>query len=416
MNWLFRWFKPGIGLKRWVVPIGIGALLLGIGLYPLGGLLVPSALRELISWYWLLGLGVVVLGVGVVGLIYSVASRTHRGPGTIYSTLRRSTRLSSGPSIVALGGGTGLSTILRGLKEITANLTAIVTVTDDGGSSGRLREQFDLPAPGDLRNCLVALAPEEERLSTLFSYRFEEGSELEGHSVGNLLLTALTDITGGFDAAIRECSDVLATRGRVLPAMLGTPELRGTMEDGTEQVGETAISGSDSLVEQLSVQPDPVSANPEALAAISTAELIIVGPGSLYTSILANFLEPKLCSAVLDSPAETFYVCNLMTEAGETDDYSVKDHLDAFRAIPPDPLTFDHVLVNIRQAPKSIREEYEKENARFVQYDYNQLRDYPGKIHTGDYLTIEDGVLRHDIRAVCGTIESILNTSDNTHD
>lgn len=413
MKWLFRWFEPGIGLKRWVIPIGFGAFFLGLGLFPIRHVIVPDFLRRVISWYWLLIFGIGVLAIGVIGLIYSVASRTHTGRGTIYSTLKRSSRLQSGPRIVALGGGTGLSTILRGLKKITSNLTAIVTVTDDGGSSGRLREEFDLPAPGDLRNCLVALAPEEERLSKLFSYRFSEGSELEGHSVGNLLLTALTDISGGFDAALRECSDVLATQGRVLPAMLGTPELKGTMSDGSEKVGETSISDSDESIEDLSVKPNPVTPNPEAIASVSSAEVILVGPGSLYTSILSNFLEPKLCSAVVNSPADTFYICNLMTEAGETDDYTVKDHLDAFRSIPPEPILFDHVLVNIRQAPKSIRSEYQKEGAEFVQYDYNALRDYPGKIHTGDFLAIEDDVLRHDIEEVCNTIEAIIQRPAN---
>lgn len=414
MNWLFRWFKPGIGLKRWVVPIGIGAFFLGVGLFPFRQIIVPGFVRNYIGTFSLLILGVVLLGVGIFGLIYAVASSTHHGHRSLYHQLRRSRRLRSGPRVSALGGGTGLSTILRGLKHYTSNLTAIVAVTDDGGSSGRLREQFNLPAPGDLRNCLVALAPEEERLSKLFSYRFTEGDDLEGHTIGNLLLTALTDITGGFDAALRECSDVLATEGRVLPSMLGTPELWARLENGDERVGETEIGSSEQSIRQLSVRSENSSSNPEAVAAISASDAIVVGPGSLYTSILSNFIEPELCSAIIHSPADRFYICNLMTEAGETEGFSVKDHLDAFQEIPPFPVFFDHVIVNIRQAPASIREEYEKEGAEFVRYDFDQLRDYPGQIHTGDFLRIEDGVLRHDVKKVCQTIEEIVESQDET--
>jgi len=407
VNWFIRWFEPGIGLKRWILPIAIGTFLLGVGLFPIRHFIVPGFIREIVSWYFLLGTGLFLLVLGVIGLIYSVASRTHRGEKSLYATLKQSSRLRSGPRIVALGGGTGLSTVLRGLKNITSNLTAIVTVTDDGGSSGRLREEFDLPAPGDLRNCLVALAPEEERMSELFEYRFSEGKGLKGHSMGNLLLTALTDITGGFDAALRESSNVLATRGRVLPSMTGTPELRAIMDNGSEQAGETAISKSEQKIRELSVEPNPVSPNTEALVEISAADLIVVGPGSLYTSILANFLEPELCSAFRNSVAETFYVCNLMTEFGETDGFTVKDHIDTFRDVPPEPIQFDHILVNVRQPPTSVREQYEQENAELVRYDFDELRDYPEEFHAGDYLRIEDGVLRHDVTELCRTIQQI---------
>jgi uncharacterized cofD-like protein len=188
------------------------------------------------------------------------------------------------------------------------------------------------------------------------------------------------------------------------------------MENGEQVVGETAISDFDQSVDTLSVRPEPASANPEAVGAVSSAEIVLVGPGSLYTSILANFLEPKLCGAVRDSEAETVYLCNLMTEAGETDGFTVKDHLEAFREVPPEPMVFDHVLVNIRQPPKSVRTEYEKEGAEFVKYDYNQLRDYPGTIHTGDYIAVEDGVLRHDIRAVRRALESILQPRSTARD
>ncbi|MFB6355146.1 MAG: uridine diphosphate-N-acetylglucosamine-binding protein YvcK, partial [bacterium] len=263
------------------------------------------------------------------------------------------------------------------------------------------------PAPGDLRSCLIALAPEEERLSELFAYRFKRGGELKGHSMGNLLLAALTDLQGGFAEAIRECSDVLDIQGRVLPSMLGTPQLEATMGNGGTVRGETSITEEKGKPETLTVSSNPSRPNPEAISAIMDADLILAGPGSLYTSILANFLEPELCQAVREADAPVVYICNLMTQQGETDGYSVSDHLEAFRGIPPKPIEFDHVLVNTRQAPRSVREEYEKEGANQVDFDFNRVSDYPAVIHTRDYLKIGDK-LRHNLDHVKETLSEIL--------
>lgn len=412
---MLRWLEPGIGIKRWAFLIGVSALMLGAGI----ALLIQTtfSVGSGLTWFWLTAalVGLSGLIIGILGIVYSVASRTHRGRRSLYRTLKRQSNLRSGPNIVAIGGGTGLSTVLRGFKELTRNLTAIVAVTDDGGSSGRLKEAYDLPAPGDLRNCLVALAPEEERLAELVSYRFENGESLEGHSLGNLLLTALTDLNGGFPEALRECSEVLAVEGRVLPSMLGSPELEAQLKNGETVVGETTIADSESPPEKLNVKPSPAQGNPEAIAAVMDADLIAVGPGSLYTSILTNFLEPRLCRSIREADAPLVYISNLMTELGETEGFTVADHLQKFRDVPPEPIEFDHVLINTRQAPQDLREEYEKEGSQQVVFDYDRVNEFGAELHTGNFMSVGDH-LRHDVQAVKREIELVLKTEEFFND
>lgn len=405
---MWRWLEPGLELKRWVVLIALAAVVFSLGIASLVHTMFPDYQWLVSDWYILVGLGLVGLALGVWGLVYSVVSRTNTGRRSLYQKLRESSRLRRGPRIVAIGGGTGLSTVLRGLKKLTSNLTAIVAVTDDGGSSGRLRKEFDVPAPGDLRNCLVALAPEEGRLSELVSYRFEEGEELRGHSVGNLLLTALTEINGGFPEAIRECSEVLAIQGRVLPSMLGSPQLRATMSDGSQCVGETSIAQSEHAIESLEIHPEPIKPNPEAIQAIREAELVVIGPGSLFTSIFTNLLEPKICRALSESEVPLVYICNLMTQPGETEHFSVSDHLRMFESIPPYPIHFDHVIVNTRSAPKDVQEDYESQGASQVVFDVDEARSFDAQFHTGDFLKVGRH-LRHDVEAVCEELENILD-------
>lgn len=403
---MIRWLQPGLGIKRWVTLIASSALLLGVGVAVFVEPLIASLHANV--WLWVIGIFLGLAGVfaGIVGIVFTVVSRTHRGSRSLFRALKRQSELNSGPRIVAIGGGTGLSTLLRGFKRLTANLTAIVAVTDDGGSSGRLRAEYDLPAPGDLRNCLVALAPEEERLSEVVSYRFSDGDELEGHSLGNLLLAALSDLNGGFAEGIRECSEVLDVQGRVLPSMLGTPELKAEVDRGTV-VGETNIADASGTPRSLQISEEPVEPNPEALAAVMEADSIVVGPGSLYTSILTNFLEPQLCRAIRETRAPLIYVSNLMTEAGETDGYTVADHLEKFREVPPEPVEFDYVLVNTRQAPQRLLKEYEAEGADQVIFDYDRVKEYDCEIRTGSFMSIGDH-LRHDVESVTEEVRRIL--------
>ncbi len=395
-------------MKRWGAVIISGLLVLSAGLSGILDAVIPPVTGLGVRFYLLTGLGVILIAGGFIGLFYVLVNRLHSGREPVISKLTRASRRGWGPKIVALGGGTGLSTILRGLKNITANITAVVAVTDDGGSSGRLRREFDVPAPGDLRNCLAALAPEERSLSELFSYRFKKGGELEGHSVGNILLTALADLYGGFPEAVRACSEVLAIEGRVMPAMLGCPELKAEFADGLTTRGESAIAAAGKQIKRLDVVPRPLETNPEAVSAVANAELIIAGPGSLYTSIITNFMEPELCRAINSADAPLVYICNLMTQAGETENFSVSDHLQVFQDLPPEPVKFDHVLVNTRRPPRGLLEEYSREGARPVKFDYDSLKKMNVNIHADDFL--EPGQhLRHDLKNVIEHLEIILD-------
>ncbi|MDE3078025.1 MAG: YvcK family protein, partial [Chloroflexota bacterium] len=229
----------------------------------------------------------------------------------------------------AIGGGHGLSTLLHGLKEHTSNLTAIVTVADDGGSSGRLRKAFHIPAPGDLRNCIVALADAEPLVRDLFQYRFIKGGSLEGHSLGNLFIVALREITGNFERALRESSRVLAVRGQILPSTLENVTLSAVMADEVMVHGESNIPESGREIDRVYLQPDHIAAYPEAVAAILDADLIVIGPGSLYTSLLPNLLIEDIQKAIRASAAVKVYVCNVATQKGETDGFEVDDHIRA---------------------------------------------------------------------------------------
>lgn len=325
-----------------------------------------------------------------------------------------------GLNIVAIGGGTGLSTLLRGLKRYVdadgawsvARLGAIVTVTDEGGSSGALRKEFGMLPPGDIRNCIVALAEEEDLLSKLFNYRFSAGEALAGHSLGNLLLTAMTDITGGFDNAVLAASEVLAIRGDIYPSTLEQVRLRATLADGTELVGEVAISGS-FLGEQPRETPhharivhlaiDPPDAQPpeRALDAVRAADLILIGPGSLYTSVIPNLLIKPLADALRQAKALRVYVCNVMTQPGETESYTAEEHLSAL--IEHAGLVTDVMVLNGRRPSESILAAYAAENQHPVQFDIKAIRELGVTPFFGDIIS-EGNYVRHDSAALAETI------------
>ena len=324
-----------------------------------------------------------------------------------------------GLNIVAIGGGTGLSTLLRGLKRYVdadgawsiARLSAIVTVTDEGGSSGALREQFGMLPPGDIRNCIVALAEEEHLLSQLFAFRFESGDSLAGHSLGNLVLTALTQITGGFDNAILAASEVLAIRGDIYPSTLENVRLRATLADGTELVGEVAISGSklgekatnphhDRIV-HLSIDPADAQPPAAALQAIAEADLILVGPGSLYTSVIPNLLIKPIADALRHAKALRVYVCNVMTQPGESDNYSAEQHLSAL--IEHAGLVADVMILNGRRPSESILGAYAAQDQYPVQFDINAIRELGVTPFFGDIIE-EGNYVRHDSAALAETV------------
>ncbi len=316
-----------------------------------------------------------------------------------------------GLNLVALGGGTGLSTLLAGLKRLVGerqpgelwlqNLSAIVTVSDDGGSSGRLREELQMLPPGDIRNCMIALSEDSTLLSRLFRHRFRGSGELGGHSFGNLFLAALTEVTGDFTEAVKLSSEVLASKGHIFPATISDVRLVAELADGTEVRGETHITASLAPIRRLRLEPEHCLPLPEALRTIRAADVITVGPGSLYTSILPNLLVAKVSQAIGQSQATKIFICNLMTQPGETDNYSARQHLETVKKYAPE-IHFDFVVVNDRRITPEQVERYALEGAHQIGIDDDDLLESIGDLLDQSTRVIranllEDGEkVRHD--------------------
>ena len=317
--------------------------------------------------------------------------------------------LKRGPHIVVIGGGTGISVLLRGLKEYTSNITAIVCVTDDGGSSGNLRGQFGILPPGDMRNCLVALADTEPIMEKIFDYRFKEGEGLAGHSLGNLLITAMADLSGSFETAINELSKVLAIRGRVLPSTLDNITLAAELADGSIIKGESNISKSVKPIKRVYSVPTGCEPLPQALEAIIEADAIILGPGSLYTSVIPNLLVPGIVEAIQKAQGLKIYICNVMTQPGETAGYKVSDHLRAIY-YHSFPALMEVVIVNSGQIPLYYKEKYAREGAEAVEADSEELLKLGIRVIEAPLIS-ENGFIRHDSRALAETIiKKIIKT------
>lgn len=352
-----RWLVPGLGIKRWLLLVLAGAGLLGVAL---ALVLLDLRLGVPARTLWLtLGESLLLGILGLAGILFALA-RIQRvllapfvRPGQdIASTMSEYRRRGRGPKVVAIGGGTGLSTLLRGLKKHTANLTAVVTVADDGGSSGRLRRSLGVLPPGDFRNCIAALADDEALTTQLFRYRFGTDQELGGHSFGNLFISAMAEVTGSFERALVESSKVLAIRGRVLPSTLVNVTLIGELAVAGEPVsrveGESQITLTEGAIRRVYLQPEDAPAYPAAIRAILEADLIVLGPGSLYTSLLPNLLVRDLTAAIAASRALRVYVCNTATQPGETAGYSARDHVAAIENHTREGL-FPVVLANDNQ-------------------------------------------------------------------
>lgn len=336
----------------------------------------------------------------------------------------KSKQLSRGLNVVALGGGTGLSTILRGLKELVtrrrdepadpqhpiADLTAIVTVTDDGGSSGRLRRENRILPPGDIRNCMVALSQDEALLGRLFQYRFHAGRGLIGHNFGNLFLAALTHVTGDFAEAVRVSSKILATRGRIFPSTVSNVSLIATLQDGRRVHGETRITASRKPIKKLALFPRSVRPLPKALEAIQEADLILLGPGSLFTSILPNLLIPEIAHAIAKSKAPRVYIANIMTQPGETSGYALADHLRAIRR-HTSRRVIDWVVANRQPISPEVAKRYRAGGAEPVAIDLAELQSLGYRVIL-DNLLEEHGVIRHNpVRLSRLLLEEFLSSS-----
>jgi uncharacterized cofD-like protein len=354
-----KFLYPGMHLKRWLALITLGIVFISLGIAYLitqvyrtqpfpdwVGTVTLQFIDRPIRGLMFIVAGSLLAGVAIVQLNRSLlAPFLTNGHDNILDIVHQHRNRRRGPKIVAIGGGTGLSTLLRGLKEYTGNLTAIVTVADDGGSSGRLRQELGILPPGDFRQCLVALADVEPLMTRLFQYRFTEGQALEGHSFGNLFIAAMTAITGNFERGLRESSRVLAVRGQIVPSTLENLTLCAEFDDNAQATGESAIPKAQKRIRRIFFQPPNPPAYPEAIRAILEADLIVIGPGSVFTSVLPNLLVEDITRSIRSSRALKVYVCNVATEDGETDDFIVADHIRAFEDHVGGQI-FQYVLVN----------------------------------------------------------------------
>ena len=392
-NNIFKWLYPGIQIKRWVM-----TALLGIGVVAFGAYFAanPFAFVKIFGFV-IIFCGIQLVVIGIVKLTVSLITLfLPRREQDLVNILYQKRYLERGPRIVAIGGGHGLSTLLLALKEYTANITAIVTIADSGGSSGRLRQEFNIVAPGDIRNCLVALADAPTLMGELFQYRFPEKSELKGHNFGNLFLTALYEVANrDFQQAVELTSKVLAIRGRVIPSTVENVHLVARYKDGKITLGEAKIPRPGAEIEQLLLDPPNTKPTTEALEAIQEADIIILGPGSLYTSVLPNLIIQGIPEAICASSAFKIYICNVMTQMGETEGFTASDHVrEIIKHTRKDIL--DAVILNSSDiSATEALERYQMGNSYPVLPDVDEIRALGYKSFSEDIVGVKDYV-RHD--------------------
>lgn len=412
---MYRWFKwlaPGLLVKRWLLISAGGVLLTSLGL-AIWTKMTPifytlEILRNILGWIAALVpsyiSGPAVMAGGLILILWGQTRTLNsitqvlmpEGDEELVDRLLNHRRLNRGPKIVAIGGGTGLSTLLRGLKDYSANITAVVTVADDGGSSGRLRREIGVLPPGDIRNCLTALADEEKLLTELFQYRFQAGDGLVGHSFGNLFLTAMSEIAGDLEQAISASSKVLAVRGQVLPATLWDVNLWAELADGRRIEGESRITEAKGKILKIGCSPPNPPALPKAVQAIRDADWIIIGPGSLYTSVIPNLLVPEIAQAIAERQVPRIYVCNIMTQTGETEHYTVGDHIRAIDEACGQRL-FDAVLVQGKVPSAKALIRYAQEDSHPVFLDREIVTQLGRRIVLTNVMDEDEktGLVRH---------------------
>lgn len=405
-----KWLYPNLGVKRWFLLAILGLFLFAAGFsvmndgIALGYLelqfresvyrLTGSAPRTAVPMGLFISLlGAIAMVIGFRRMLKAIISvlLPDEEPRIVERMYSRQ-HLSRGPKIVVIGGGTGLSNLLRGLKNYTRNLTAIVTVVDDGGSSGRLRDEMGILPPGDIRNCLVALSDTENIMEKLFSYRFDTGT-LKGHSLGNLFIAGLADTFGDFQKGIEQVSKVFSLRGTVYPSTLSQVVLGAEFTDGTSVKGETQVRDTQGRIKRVYLEPEDCEPIPEALQALEEADLIVLGPGSLYTSVLPNLLVKKLKEKIQEVKAPCVYICNIMTEPGETDNFQVADHLQSIIDHCGTGLV-DVVLANKEPIPEELLERYAAEGSYPVIGDAASVEWLGCKYVEGEFLQAED-TIRH---------------------
>ena len=408
-NW--RWLRPGLHIKRWVFLITfglfilfIGAMFLTLGFFnphvqPLGMDSYGTAIILLVP-------GMIMVFIGIYRLVRRIEKMLRRADETrdLGEIAYQFNRLEQGPRFVCFGGGTGLSTLLSGIRDYSRRITAIVSVADDGGSSGRLRLDFDMLPPGDIRNCLVALADTSPAMAQLLQYRFPEG-EFSGHSFGNLFITVLAIIQSDFGSAIREMNRILSVRGQVLPATLDKISLVANHPDGSKTTGQQWIAKCGKEIESLELKPEPGDLSLDVLSAIREADLITLGPGSLFTSVLPNLLDPKVVTAINESSAKVVFIVNTAGQVGETKDFTVSKHLAMLKKHAPG-LTVDIVLVNNRPPSEEQLARMAEKGVAPTEYDAKETLAMGVETVLRDVVNI-DNPIRHDPQKTAAAVMEI---------
>ncbi len=423
-NNALKWLYPGMHIKRWLVLMLFGVCLMGLGIayvlreaylqYTLPGIFYYLTLQFIPRWgrgLLFIGLSLSTVGIAIwklnESLLYAFV-RPDRDAGNMVQAIYNKRFLSRGPKIVAIGGGTGLSTLLRGLKLYTSNITAIVTVADDGGSTGRLRQEFGVVAPGDIRQCISALAESEPLMSRLFQYRFTEGTGLEGHSFGNLFIVAMSEVTGSFETAIHEASRVLNVRGHILPSTLEDVSLSARTHEDELVLGEHNISERGTAIRELFLNPADAEAHPDAVRALLDADLVVIGPGSLYTSILPNLLVSGIQKALFATSACRIFVCNVATQHGETDGFSVADHLAALEKHSRKGLI--HGVVANSNIASVLPEAW---HSTAVPVSNDGMSAFEGVLLVEEDVVAEENRYRHDPAKLAATILRMYDNRDS---
>jgi len=397
-------------VKRWILMTVFGIIMISMGFVMV---ILEQSPRSKTFAGTIIILGILAVITGIKRIIKSLmAVFLPKGDNGLVEKIYQKRVLEKGARLVVIGGGTGLSTLLHGLKEYTSNITAVVTVADDGGSSGRLRQEFDILPPGDIRNCLVALADAEPLMGKLFQFRFEEGGELGGHSFGNLFITAMSKVTGNFDRAVKESSKVLAIRGSVLPSTLDKVALVAEHVDGSQTIGESQIPQAKAPIKRIYLRPANCKPTDEAIDAIRKADAIVLGPGSLYTSIMPNLLVGRIYQEVISSKAIKIYVCNIMTQKGETSDYTASDHLKAIVEHTA-PGISDYCILNTANIPEELLKKYREEESYPVVPDPDNFKKFKCKVVKAHIVSTRDFV-RHDPAKLANIIIDLVASLKRT--
>ena len=423
MGWI-SWLCPGIQLKRWLLLFTAGVIVCAFSLALLFSSQVMGMAEELLFRISYLATGKygdgVTLGIGIIGMllgiciiIYAVRrivrsvveAVSPENSGSLMEAIFIQRKLSSGPAITVIGGGTGLSTLLRGMKYITGNCTAIVAVGDDGGSSGRLRQELGIIPPGDLRKCLVAMADSEPLMERVMQYRFEGDSYLSGHSLGNLFLAAIAETEGGMEEGLDAASQILKIRGHVIPSTLHSIELAADMTDGTFVMGQAEIAQACKTVKRLRMVPEDVPATKSAVEAIKTADILVFGPGSLYTSVICNLLVPDIREAVLQSRAVKIYICNVMTQPGETDGFGAYEHVKTLMEYAGKPF-LDYVIVNSEDISEEQKALYRVKGQEPISPDVEKIEELGIKVIPAKLVSKSD-MVRHDPQKLAQALMSL---------